>query len=568
MNDKICKISLFSAILACVTAMPVNAAVKTKNSNRSYAGAYQQINAMRYEQEYMNANAQLATTASATDNLPVAVDDEKLANAILNNDSKAPDISKLESCSMIYPNGVFKWATAESGIRLNAGAQCVAVVELRDANTNAVLATTTLAAGDSMKCNIDNFPEYGMAPDLKNGKIVVPADAAPTMEDVESVMNAEQKQNAGLKIVAGALVAGIAGNLLAPKDAGAEDGKIPLGTGATQLKSTAIAAATGAGVMAASTYSGKVAGDTIKSTAINAASGAVLGNMYAGFDGDGKVLATTKCTVDGTEHDCIIGKVSKISTGDGKTIMFQSLKKEFYIISANKEIRECKQDTSNDDQLKCTTYNKMLANIMLTDDSGKDIAFSDLKDKEQSLRRCHVETYDSKEIWDCSENSQAKGTPYYIIKSANKTESSQRAYAVFDNLPKKLTGYTDWDKDVAVFDHKYYVRYYDGSTGAELKEDGSTRYVFEPTSRNGEDGGLIDFSNENRIKGTVAGAGVGGALGGISGYAGAQDEMTQRYVSALREYEDSLSNFVCMTGGRYLSKYNAYVQIPELPKTK
>ena len=55
-------------------------------------------------------------------------------------------------------------------------------------------------------------------------------------------------------------------------------------------------------------------------------------------------------------------------------------------------------------------------------------------------------------------------------------------------------------------------------------------------------------------------------MGGFAGYQGAQSEITDRWTSAVREYEDSLSNFVCMTGGRYLSKYNDYVEIPQWTK--
>ena len=34
----------------------------------------------------------------------------------------------------------------------------------------------------------------------------------------------------------------------------------------------------------------------------------------------------------------------------------------------------------------------------------------------------------------------------------------------------------------------------------------------------------------------------------------------------MREYEGSLLNFVCVTGGRPLAKYNDYVEIPEMQK--
>ena len=74
------------------------------------------------------------------------------------------------------------------------------------------------------------------------------------------------------------------------------------------------------------------------------------------------------------------------------------------------------------------------------------------------------------------------------------------------------------------------------------------------------------MSNQARAKGTLVGTAAGGAIGGFAGYQGAQSEITNRWTAAVREYEDSLSNFVCMTGARYLSKYNDYVQIPEMKK--
>ena len=48
----------------------------------------------------------------------------------------------------------------------------------------------------------------------------------------------------------------------------------------------------------------------------------------------------------------------------------------------------------------------------------------------------------------------------------------------------------------------------------------------------------------------------------------AKTEIANRWTNAVREYEDSLSNFACMSGGRYLGKYNDYVEVPELKKTE
>lgn len=576
MKNTVCKISLLSLILACATTVPAWSAVKTKNSNRSYASGYQQVNAMRYQQEYLDQYAANATTASASENLPVAVDDENLANAILNNTSTT-NVSELEACSMIFPNGVFRWGVPMSNAQSNPEPGCIAVVELRDTNTKAVLATTTVAVGDIVKCNVDSFPVSGMSYDLKHGKIEVPADAAPTEEDVIEVMNQEQRQNAGLKIAAGALIAGVAGNLLAPKDASAKTGKIPLGTGKTQLIDTAIGAAAGAGIMAASSYTGKVAGDTIKSTAVNAASGMLVGNMLAGASGGSDVLATTKCTIkegeNQGEHDCIVGNVVSIgeSISNTKTKEEEEGCKEiFYIMTENAgDIRRC-CEKNNVTEYKCTKDPNVtsLARITIKTENGT-LSYETYKDKGQNTERENVEIYTKKTTGDDKENTFEKsklgteGTHYLRIVSASKAGHKEHAYAVFTNkLDKKIFGYdmSKWKSDLEK-QATFYKRNYDGSVGSKI-EIKDSNYDFIPSSRDAEDGGLIDLSNESRVKGTLVGTAAGGALGGLAGYQGAKSELTERFLAAQREYEGSLTNFGCWTGGRYLAPYNSYIDIP------
>ena len=567
MTNKICKISLFSFILACVSAMPGDAAVKTKNSNRSYANAYQQVNALSYQQQYMDATNTYATTASATDNLPVMVDDERLANSILNAEASAPSVSDLDACAMIYPNGKFKWAVPESGIRQNQANQCVAIVELRDANSNTVLATTTLAAGDSMKCNIDYFPEasYNMA---ALSKIELPADEAPTIEDVEAVMNAEQKQNAGLKIAAGAIIAGVAGNLLAPKEAGSKTGKIPLGTGKQQLIDTAVGAAAGAGVMAASTYSGKVAGDTIKSTAVNAASGMLIGNMMAGASASDGVLATTKCSV-GTgnakqEHDCIIGTVQTFNA-EGN---ISSTSGKVYLISkSGSMVKECTGSVNDSELTNCKTPDnyKGYVNIKVKLVNGKTDTedFTKVQKEPTTAKRYVPKQTDSEKYEIVSDGTTSGDDDFFVIASANAVSNTELAYAVFPSGSlKKAFGYKDEDWKSLEPQAQYFKRYADGSAGDKITKDTNTQ--FKPSIRDGEDGGLIDMSNQARAKGTIVGTAAGGALGGFAGYQGAKTEVSERWTAAVTEYKGSLSNFICATGNRFLSQYNDYAQIPEL----
>ena len=170
-------------------------------------------------------------------------------------------------------------------------------------------------------------------------------------------------------------------------------------------------------------------------------------------------------------------------------------------------------------------------------------------------------------------NTTACDNCYYQIESAQILGTPKLAYAVFDVPLNKAFGYKDWS-ELSSKNPKIYHRYAGGGVG-ELITEGSgedkelaSANDFTPSSRDAEDGALIDLSNEARAKGTIVGTAAGGALGGFAGYQGAQSEVADRWTSAVREYEDSLSNFVCTTGGRYLSKYNDYADIPALKTDK
>lgn len=538
-------------LLACASVMPVDAAVKTKNSSRAYAPAYQAVNALRAQQEYYAENQ-----AAAVAQLPVMVTDEKLANSIVNGEAGAPSLSELEACSMIYVNGNFKWGRPESGI--NHDPQCIAVVELRDANSNALLASTTVAAGQSIKCNIDSFPSgsYNMS---ALSKIELPADNAPTMEDVIAVMNQEQKQNAGLKIAAGAIIAGVAGNLLAPKDTSKDtSGKIPFGTGKTQLIDTAIGAAAGAGIMAASSYSGKVAGDTIKSTAVNAASGMIIGNMMAGVNGGDGVIAITKCSVNNIEHDCVVGNYAK---NDGSYDGFKDGKIYLKEVKGN-NMFEC--NVTGNSTTTCNTFSPgtNLGNYVI-EREGSPIPLKTAKTDDTTI--IYWDKEDGKNEFTKARQYNSEKSFYQIV-GADKLGDKKHAYAVFNEPLKKAFGYKTWE-ELSSKKPKIYYRYGGGGVG-DLIEDDDAVANFEPSSREADDGGLVDLSNQARAKGTIVGTAAGGALGGFAGYQGAQSEVSERWTSALREYEDSLSNFVCTTGGRFLSKYNDYADIPALKTDK
>ncbi len=591
MREKICRLSLFSFILAIVAAMPADAAVKTKNSNRTnYAGAYNQVAAISQQQIY---EQQQVVTG---DNLPVAVDDSNLADAIANNTSTTT-VDDLEKCSMTLIGGNFKWGVPESGRLRNGEPRCLVVVDLREADSQEILATTTLAVGDTMDCNIDSFPRSGWRTSVsREREIELPADNPPTMEDVIAVMNQEQKQNAGVKIAAGALIAGVAGNLLGPK---AANDKKTLGVGKSRLISTAVGATAGAGIMAASTYSGKVAGDTIKSTAVNAASGMVVGNMMAGASSGDSVVAITKCSVGegaaATERDCVIGKVSE--RGDP----IKPEDNDFYIINQNSTVRHCckcpeatstycnSSCNSTDDALICKPASMNLTDISLEQKekaSGNKTSFKDIfkpkngnRDEDAILNLKHYildkENTKPDAFKEHQDDSIDPSDKFFKITYAIGLKSSRYAYAVFaQGVPKKMFGYKNWNElkdaaDASGNSITYYARNSDGTAGSEFKveEDKkwAEKYEFTPSSRDADDGELVDLNNQARLKATLVGAGTGGALGGLSGYEGAKSEVQERYAEELRNYEESLSKFMCSTGNKYIVRYNDPVLIKENP---
>ncbi len=559
MTDKLCRISLFSAVLASVASMPSVsvASLRVKTTN---AGAYNQV--MAVQQQYAaSQEAPLVQTASATEDLPVAVEDARLAESIKNHTSNSVTTDDLEKCSMIYINGVFKWDVPQSGTRQTLQPQCVAVVDLVSAETDEVLATTTLAAGDMMKCNIDMFPESGYHPAL--AKVVLPADNPPTEKDVEKVLNKEQKQNAGFKIAAAAIIGGLAGNALSPKASG--DSKV-LGTSKKQLAGSAIGALAAGGLMAASSYSGKVAGETIKSTAVNATAGMLVGNMGAGMTDTGNsVLATTTCKVkDDTtgkevEKDCVIGHFYQLNTNDRIT----SNGETNYFATENGAVAYvCEQ--ANTEPMNCKLHNKPLHNIYFKNENGGTISQASAKTGEIGKTATAYWLVDGK-----METTPNESQAYYLIESAQSSNSGQMAYAVFDNLQSKVFGYkvSDWDK-LKNNVKSYYARYNNtDSAGSLLAKGDDSNAIFKPSARSSEDGSIIDLSNEARAKATMLGAAAGGALGGFVGYQGAQAEISERLMVALNEYSASLSNFYCKTGKRLLSLYNDYAEIAPMPQS-
>ena len=502
-----------------------------------------------------------------------------------NGENIAISSADMDACSAIYPNGTFDWIKPSTGSQRGGPATCAALVELRSyKNTDyTVLASAYLAAGDSTKCNVDYFHDF-----TPSGKsFTYPADKAPTIEDVEKVMAEEQKNHAGIKILAAAVVGGIGGNLVGKQEAGNDS---PLGVGKDKLVTTAIGAAGGAALMTASTQSNNYkVGSTILSTGINAAAGAVAGNLLASGD---DVLKIDKCTIktSGTtqsaqqstsgsetnakpavsstsmETTCLYG-VYDIGADTESTTSTQ-IEDAFYDVSGNGQAYKCEKSSKNDDEFEnCQT-------ISLT-----QIKFKGVPDSEEDCKPS--QSVSPKCIEYLKQNIQSKYTlNRYVIKkdntngqlfeieSARKVGRNVGAMIVFTEKQGAFgIKYSEWVSKSAKYTSGLIV--YD-LQGNRLKDNNGKEIInadinnFYPRSQSADDGDMVDFSNRARAKSTMIGAGGGAALGAMSGISGANTEIQNRWTAAVREYEDSLNNVVCATGQRFLSKYNDVIMIPAM----
>ena len=543
------------------------AGVRIGNKSRTYADAYNQVNDMANPRVGMVTTAQsasgvdsgLATSSSdAQSSLPIRVANAGLAQKIANGDASAGvTINDLERCSMVYPGGEFAWDKPTAGLGRGTGAKCVAVVEMRAANAAAdgsdlVLARANVASGDSVRCNISEFPEMDYTSAAYD--FVFPADNAPTMDDVKKVLDAEQKQNAGFKIAASAVVGALGGNMVGKNDVGKEN---LLGTDKGKIQGSVIGALAGAAIGAGNTYAGKVGGDVIMSTGVNAAAAGIMGNVLATGD---SVLRIEDCEVDGRQTSCLWGYVMEAGALDNE-------KQYYFNITDQETAYGC--DNVNPNQDTCHTAD--LVNIRLDKYPDKDI-------HEASATHWNLITDDDKyylcKTTDGKINIQKdtlcggeidRSNTYVKINTAGTKGKMYPAMIPLGDIKDSTFGLksSDWSR----------IRRNDKLTpvgrGANGKKvEGNASYKIEnfyPIYRSADDGGIIDFGNKARLKATVTGASVGGALGAFSGYQGAQNDISERWLSATREYEDSLGKVYCITGTRLLARYNDYAEIAEMP---
>lgn len=549
----------------------VFAGIRISNKSRN-----QYVSGMTYQAQQAEYANQVAPVAPVE--LPVRVSDKNIADKLVAGQTDVPvTMEQLDSCSMIYPTGEFEWARPNVGARISGPATCVAVVEMRSVDAidketqqEAVLARAYLAAGDSIRCNISEWSEDTWLPSA--GMIEFPADNEPTMQDVVDVMNQEQKQSAGIKIVAGAVVGALAGNVAGKGTPGSDS---LLGTNEEKVKGSVVGALTGAGLMAGNAYAGKVAGDTILSAGVNAAAGGVMGNMSASGD---SVMRIEKCTIGqddsnpGTETTCLWGVVEKTKELDANAKIFVSYKNpNSFLICENKNntdpsgtgttYTDCKSASLTNTKIEGFDYtakgkeNKTLADIY---DTGKWTGVINPKGF------CIDKTKEKADVVESCELDPEKDSQYILLASGDLVE--ERIPAMIIDVQDTTFGYksSDWGKLKATLSGKQIVKRSGVAGKAGDVLENATVDNFRPSYLGADSGGLIDLDNKARLKNTMIGAGAGGALGAFTAYQGAQTDIENRWAAEVRNYNDSLKKVYCATGKRFLVYYNEMISIPEM----
>ena len=374
-------------------------------------------------------------------------------------------------------------------------------------------------------------------------------------------MNQEQKKNAGLKIAAGAIIGGLGGNMLGQNDRGNDS---LLGTDTGKLQGTAIGAVLGSGLMAANAYTGKVAGDTILSAGVNATAGSVIGNMAAT---GGSVLRIEDCTIPdgadgaGRRTSCLWGVLATTTPLTTERAFFNIDTNETFVCDAN--MTNCKEEE--------------LASIRLA--AYPDANIEDVTDEqfERILANSSYQYYVSSNNGVISMVPATQGGDnvdvgrgiYALVSSAGRIDRQMPAML---EMRDKAFGLTQADWREWRRNNRNGVTIYGRTTNGDayaLSDNTDTDVQnFYPMMVDATDGSLIDFGNKARLKSTLIGAGVGGALGGFVGYQGAQNDVQNRWVTAVREYEDSLQKVYCATGNRFLGYYNDQIFIPNMAGTE
>ncbi|MCL2017326.1 MAG: hypothetical protein FWG80_00940 [Alphaproteobacteria bacterium] len=585
--------SLFIALTASSphAAVRITSGTQQSNPRAYYAEGYNQITQMQAEAAYYASPEGIEAEIAA---LPVRVVDPDVARAIVMGyrtpGAVAPGnmpvaIEALQRCAAINPQGKFAWTAPNAGLRIGDNTpRCVAEVGmwLQHGNNDILLAHAFVAAGDSVDCNISHFPESGYTIDA--GKVTFPADKAPTKEDVKKIMDQEQKQNAGLKTAAAALVGGAGMFFLNRSNPGTET-KDNLGA--------AVKGAIGAGgVTYASTQMGHVGGNTLMGAGVNAVGGAFMGNM----SGIGKSkLMIRDCETEATDDAEAVGAKSNqqclwgtiLSAGEKISKKCDQSDCLAYLTLSRDTIVTCtRQEFSHSncpDKYICTAIRATGWKIKNPD---KDLSTGGCGTKEdwtdwESLASAFTKPENRNKgckFWDenkhikldrdgCKGEGDGYETYIPIDDGFFVTREEPAVLILPDDATKglKAPDASTWSEKKSGW-LKGTIAYRRGTKIRSLfvASDGVNNSSFSPLYDSADDGRLVDFQNQARTTATVTGGVAGGALGGLSAYHGAQDEIDVRYAAAEREYKDSLQKIYCKTGNRFLSGYNDIVVIPAI----
>ena len=574
------KSMFYFVVLGLLTAPNIaDAGIRVGNSSRSNAQGYQQVNTLRYQNspEYQAAVAAAAVPAE----LPITVTDAQLAEQIKSGDTNAStNMTNLQTCSMIYPNGEFAWTQPNIGTKASGPQTCVAVIEMRAANagkdgSDLTFARAYLAAGDAIKCNIDSFPAHTQILTDVPEDFTVPADTEPTIEDVKSQMNKEQKQNAVFKIASKAIVGALAGNVYGDSAPGSDS---MLGTNKDKLKTTAFGALGGAAIGAGSVYGGKVGGDMIESIGTNALAGSFIGNMAASGDSVLRIESCSRTLAEKTKNEK--GEEVETGTKEDKKCLWGYIEKKGNL-EANQTAYVNRTDIGNfivceekegpNGAKETTCGSKNLTDIELKGYTDKNKSKDETQ--KQDLTDALADKFNQIGNFFCYENGKMKDGQ--CQDSDNKTYVKLDGASIVTNTQPALIwdvedrgrGWKskDWQKyKTDLKNPKIYKRTGNGEIGGEFSDEEGKIENFKPAYLDAEDGGVLDMKSSARLKNTLTGAGVGGAMGGFTAYQGAQNEIQERWLAEVRAYKDSLSKVYCATGQRFLSQYNDMVAIPAL----
>jgi hypothetical protein len=361
-------------------------------------------------------------------------------------------------------------------------------------------------------------------------------------------MNEEQKQKAGLKIAAGAVIGGLAGHFSSDKS---------VVTGKRNSTGAVVGALAGAGIGAGSSYAGKVGGDMIMSAGVNAAAGGIVGNMAGGGV---PILRIEDCKdLRGVSTTCLWGvleKSDKLDTG----------KQGFFNIDDHRTV-VCDADggaykNCSEERLVGLVFkhHKSLENGIanqnfLTSRGDTDIHYAFIKD---SGNRDEVNTM--------KKSTGVDSTDGIWIPITSGGKPSGGVAAMIPNFKNKAFGVksTEWG-DWQDRNEGFAEIVGRNNKGEAFQLDGKwALHEFRPLMVDASDGSIIDVGNRARAKATMVGAGAGAGLGAFTAYQGAQDEISMRLVSAVQEYTDSLQKFYCATGNRWLAEYNSFAIIPNM----